>query len=145
MENLRPYTSRVHSPNAPLNGVTGDHALQNVTKQNASVLAFIVLNLFIVGLFHIQTPVSCHQQGRFQSNPGEQKKATLSAAPLLSGEFSSLPCQTLLECFGQHGDDSKKITDDAIGGDLKDRSFRIFVNGNDDVRGLHTGLVLNGT
>jgi len=41
--------------------------------------------------------------------------------------------------------DLEQVGNDAIVGDMEDRSLRVFVDGNDHFTVLHTGEVLNGT
>src|SRR4030042_750213 len=57
--------------------------------------------------------------------------------------MEGLSSQSFLKFLLQHGDDSKKITDNAISGNFKDRSLRVFVDGDNDIRCLHPSLMLN--
>jgi hypothetical protein len=59
---------------------------------------------------------------------------------LVGGRLSP---QSFFELFLQHRKDSKKIADNTIGGYFKDGSLRVFIDGDDDVRCLHPGLMLN--
>jgi hypothetical protein len=44
----------------------------------------------------------------------------------------------------QFRQDDEKVPDEAIVGDLEDRRFLVLVNGNDDLRILHPGEMLDG-
>src|SRR5688572_5499874 len=48
----------------------------------------------------------------------------------------------LLDFFGEHRHGFKKITHDAVIGDVEDGGFRIFVDGDDGLRVLHADQVL---
>src|SRR5512145_3019685 len=51
--------------------------------------------------------------------------------------------QELLELFRELGHDLEQVGDDPEVGDLENRRFRVLVHGDDDLRGPHSGQVLD--
>src|SRR5512139_2162525 len=56
-----------------------------------------------------------------------------------------LPSQSLFKFLLQQGDDSEKVTDNPIGGYLKNGRLSVFVDGDNNIGCLHPSLMLNGT
>src|SRR6185503_5289627 len=71
----------------------------------------------------------------------EQATRSLTHLPPKTFEPSSAPA--LLQFFDQLRHDFEEIADDAKIGVLKDRSFGVFVDGNDVLGGLHSREVLH--
>jgi hypothetical protein len=59
--------------------------------------------------------------------------------PVMREELSS---QSFFELLRDFRNDGKKITHDTVGGYLKNRGLGIFIDGDDDVRCLHSSQML---
>ena len=56
-----------------------------------------------------------------------------------------LASQSLLKFLSQQGKHGEKVAHDPVRCKLKNGSLRVFVNGDNNIRGLHPSLMLNRT